>query len=561
MKISLHQINSTIGDFSGNVDKILDGARRARDSGAELAVFPELCLVGYPPLDLLENREFIGMARKALEALIAATAEIDLDVLIGTVLPREDTSEGKPLYNAAVLIRGGRVVTTHRKILLPTYDVFDENRHFEPGAGLTTVEISGGMVALSICEDVWNDKTYWKRRIYHFDPVEETLGADPMPLINIAASPFSQGKASLRYEMLTNIARRFKIPVVYVNLVGGNDSLVFDGGSFVIDREGRTVAMAEGYTEQMLVVDIDRPHEHFIARPRAENIAQVHSALVLGLRDYVRKCGFPSAVLGLSGGIDSAITAVIAAEAIGSDRVLGVLMPSDFTSDESMADAADLAANLGIETKTIPIMSIYRQYLSDLEESLEGLPGDVTEENIQARIRGNILMALSNRFGHLVLSTGNKSELATGYCTLYGDMSGGLAVISDLYKGEVYQLARFMNRQGKVIPERVLTKEPSAELRPGQKDSDFLPPYETLDPILKAYIEDHKTHSEIVADGFPPDLVTRVLNMVEGNEYKRQQAAPGLKVSWKAFGLGRRYPIAKAKMFLVSEPWPVTDDQ
>ncbi len=549
MKISLHQINSTIGDFTGNAGKILDGARKAADSGADLAVFPELCLTGYPPLDLLENRGFIGMARRALDRLAADSTRIPIDILVGTILSRGEGSEGKPLYNSAVLLRKGGVVTAHRKILLPTYDVFDESRHFEPGTALTTVDISGNPVALSICEDVWNDKTYWRKRIYHLDPVEEMFASRSMPLINIAASPFSQGKATLRYEMLANIARRFRIPVVYVNLVGGNDSLVFDGRSFVVDGNGRLEALAEGFEEQTLIVDLNRPPDKEVPFSELEDIDEIYRALITGLRDYVRKCGFPSAVLGLSGGIDSAVTAVIAAEALGRDHVSGILMPSEFTSDESIADAQTLAANLGIRTKTIPIRGIYHQYLADLEGSLEGLPGDVTEENIQARIRGNILMALSNRFGFLVLSTGNKSELATGYCTLYGDMSGGLAVISDLYKGEVYQLANHINRGVEVIPRRILVKEPSAELRPNQRDSDSLPPYEVLDPILKAYIEDNRTRSEIVADGHSPELVTGVLNMVEGNEYKRQQAAPGIKVSWKAFGLGRRYPIAKAKLF------------
>ena len=549
MKISLHQINTTIGDFSGNVVKILDGARRASDAGADLAVFPELCLLGYPPLDLLENRSFVSMAHEALHRLMEASSDIPIHILVGTILSREEGREGKPLYNSAVLIREGGIVTAHRKNLLPTYDVFDESRHFEPGTGLTRVEVSGQQLAISICEDVWNDKTHWKKRIYHLDPVEDLLASDPMPLINIAASPFSQGKSSLRYEMLANIASRFRVPVLYVNLVGGNDSLVFDGHSFVMDSQGRVVAMTEGYGEQILEVDLEDLPVPIDPLPQPDPTEEVYSALVTGLRDYVGKCGFNSAVLGLSGGIDSSVTAVLAVDALGRDRVTGVLMSSDFTSEESVKDADVLATNLGIRTINIPIMGIYRQYLQDLEEGLDGLPGNVTEENIQARIRGNILMALSNRFGHLVLSTGNKSELATGYCTLYGDMSGGLAVISDLYKGEVYQMARFINRQDEVIPERVLLKEPSAELRPGQRDSDSLPPYETLDPILKAYLEDHMTHHEIVAEGFGPDLVSDVLNMVEGNEYKRQQAAPGIKVSWKAFGLGRRYPIAKAKMF------------
>jgi len=437
------------------------------------------------------------------------------------------------------------------KALLPTYDVFDESRYFEPGKSLTVARVEGQPLALSVCEDVWNDKTYWAKPQYHFDPVEEALSARPeTPLINIAASPYSHGKGPMRQEMLANTARRFRTPVLYVNQVGGNDSLVFDGRSLAMDHEGRTVALAEDFCEQFLVVDLaDLATAKTPAKDIVDTTETMLKALCTGLSDYAAKCGFRTAVLGLSGGIDSALTAVIACRALGPANVHGILMPSPFTSGQSIADAEELAANLGIRTTTIPITGIYEKYLEDLEDGLEGLPGDITEENIQARIRGNILMALSNRFGHLVLSTGNKSELATGYCTLYGDMSGGLALISDLYKGEVYDLAGTINLAEEIIPRSILSKEPSAELKHDQRDSDSLPPYALLDPVLEAYLEEKKTLPEIVEMGYPRTIVKKILNMVESNEYKRQQAAPGIKVSWKAFGIGRRCPIAKAALF------------
>ncbi len=551
MIITLHQINTTVGDFRGNLQKVLQGAREASGHGADLAIFPELSLTGYPPLDLLENRSFIHAAQEALEDLLLESRGLSVGILIGTVMPREAQSPGKELHNAAVLLHEGRILTTHSKVLLPTYDVFDESRHFEPGLSLTMAVVGETAFALTVCEDVWNDKTYWARPHYNIDPVEEFLSLNPgTPLINIAASPYSQGKGRMRQEMLANTARRHRTPVFYVNQVGGNDSLVFDGRSLAMNSNGHVVALAGEFTEQVLVVNMeDLSRGVFFEHGIEDSVGTMFKALSTGLSDYASKCGFRSSVLGLSGGVDSAVTAVIASAALGPRNVLGVLMPSPFTSEESIEDALVLAENLGIETRIIPISGIYEKYLQDLAEGLDGLPGNVTEENIQARIRGNILMALSNRFGHLVLSTGNKSELATGYCTLYGDMSGGLAVISDLYKGQVYDLARYLNTTGQVIPERILTKPPSAELRPDQKDSDSLPPYDVLDAVLAAYLEEKKTLPEIVEMGYPLDLVKRILNLVEGNEYKRQQAAPGIKVSWKAFGIGRRCPIAKAALF------------
>jgi len=549
MKISLHQVNTTVADFSGNIGKILSEAGKARESGSSLAIFPELSVTGYPPLDLLTNPNFTRQTADALRTLVERTAGLGLSLLVGTILPSDTPGEGKPLHNSAVLIRDGRILDIHRKVLLPTYDVFDESRYFEPGRKLTSFDLEGSKAGVSICEDAWNDKTFWLTRQYHLDPVEEFLSSNPVPLINIASSPFSRGKGHLRIEMLANIARRFEVPVIYVNQVGGNDSLVFDGRSLVMDKNGRIVALAKGFEEDMLLVDLVDLPSPVTDIPDMDGTEAVYRALVRGLGDYALKCGFPSAVLGLSGGIDSSLTAAVAADALGPENVLGILMSSPYTSRESVTDAQALAHNLKINIKKIDISNIYTSYLNELSDGLEGLPGNVTEENIQARIRGNILMALSNRFGHLVLSTGNKSELATGYCTLYGDMSGGLAVISDLYKGEVYEICRYLNRNEELIPGRVLTKEPSAELRPNQRDEDSLPPYVLLDPILKAYIEDHKTLSEIVGLGYKEDLVRSILNMVEGNEYKRQQAAPGIKVSWNAFGLGRRYPIAKYRLY------------
>ncbi len=549
MKVSLHQINTTVGDFYANAQKILTDVEKANVAGVSLAIFPELCLTGYPPLDLIENRQFSERAADSLAFLLDRSVNLDTALIVGTIIPTNSPGKGKGNHNAAVIIHRGRVTGIHRKILLPTYDVFDESRNFEPGKQMTQVTIADKQFCISICEDVWNDKTFWHERLYHTDPVEDYMAITPSPLINIAASPYSQGKGNLRLQMLSNIARRYKVPVLYVNTVGGNDSLVFDGRSMVLDVNGDIVAMAEGFEEQMITVDLEDLPGPVGEPPHLDDMDTLQKALVTGLRDYAMKCGFPSAVLGLSGGIDSSLTAVLAVKALGAENVLGVLMQSPYTAPESIEDALSLASNLGLKTKTIPITDIYDTYLENLNEGLEGLPDDVTEENIQARIRGNILMALSNRFGHLVLSTGNKSELATGYCTLYGDMSGGLAIISDLYKGEVYRLSEHINRDVEIIPLRIITREPSAELRADQKDTDTLPPYDILDPILKGYIEDHKTPEELVAEGFDEELVTRILNSVEGNEYKRQQAAPGIKVSWKAFGLGRRYPIAKARLF------------
>jgi NAD+ synthase (glutamine-hydrolysing) len=547
MKVALGQIDTTVGDFAGNAALILERAREAAARGAELAVFPELSLTGYPPLDLLENRDFVEAAGRALESLVSDTAGLVIDLVVGTVLPGLP-GYGKPLSNAAVHMRGGKIASVHRKVLLPTYDVFDESRYFAPGPSLTPMAVGASTFHLSICEDAWNDKTFWKKPIYPVDPVERAMEERRAPLLNLSASPFSQGKGTLRLEMMRNIARRHRVPVLWINQVGGNDSLVFDGRSAVLGPGGEVCAMAAGFAEELLVVDLAALHP--LSRETVlDGDEALFGALVTGLRGYARKCGFRSAVLGLSGGVDSSLTAAIAAEALGAANVLGVLMSSPFTARASEEDALALVRNLGIAAKSVPITPILDSYLREMEGTLEGLPRDATEENLQSRIRGNILMALSNRFGHLVLSTGNKSELATGYCTLYGDMSGGLAVISDLLKCEVYRLARHVNRAREVIPARVIARPPSAELRPGQTDQDSLPPYELLDRVLRAYIEEHRTLAEIAASGVPREDARDILDRLESNEYKRRQAAPGIKVSWKAFGLGRRYPIAKARLF------------
>ncbi len=550
MIVTLHQINATVGDFKGNLHRILKGVQEAEKLGSSLALFPELALTGYPPLDLLETVDFHRRAADALKNLQDQSRDLSPAIIVGTILPRDQGSDGKPTSNAAVLIRNGRLLAAHRKVLLPTYDVFDETRYFHPGDTLTEFEIDGHHFALSICEDIWNDKTSGSGRLYQVNPLEVFFKNRNIPLINISASPFSMEKSSLRREMVSSTAKRHRIPVLYVNLVGGNDSLVFDGASIVVTPEGNVAAQAADFTEQVLSVNLDNLSTYSAPLTgKGNGMEALFCALKMGVKDYVEKCGFRSTVLGLSGGIDSSITAAIACGALGPEHVHGVLMPSPYTSSSSVEDALALAENLGIRTSNVPITDIYHRYLADLEGPLEGLPGGVTEENIQARIRGNILMAFSNKFGHLVLSTGNKSELATGYCTLYGDMSGGLAVISDLYKGEVYELASHINRDREVIPASVLTKPPSAELKPNQEDSDFLPPYDLLDPILRAYIDEKKPYQEILEMGYSPKLVKTILNMVEGSEYKRQQAAPGLKVSWKAFGIGRRCPVAKSFHF------------
>ena len=543
MKIALLQINPTVGDLSGNARLIATAVREAAAQGAGLAVTPELALVGYLPRDLLLNPGFVSRSWDRLQDLARELAG-EPPVLVGLPEPNP-ADEGRPLFNSAALLRGGRVEQCFRKALLPTYDVFDEDRYFEPFYGAQILDAGGTRVGISICEDIWNDRDFWKRRRYHHDPVEELAAAGATAIVNLSASPFSAGKQQRREEMLSSMARRHRVPIAYVNQFGGNDDLIFDGRSSAFDACGEPIARGRAFEADIVVCDLD--HGAPIG-PATDLVveSEIWRALVLGTRDYARKCGFANAVIGLSGGIDSALTAAIAVDALGSSHVVGVMMPSPYSSRGSVDDSRLLAGNLGIETLTLPIPDVMQAMEGALGEAFAGRARDVTEENIQARIRGSLLMALSNKRGALVLTTGNKSELAVGYCTLYGDMSGGLGVIADVPKTMVYRVARWLNDTSgrRIIPEPILTKAPSAELRPNQTDQDSLPPYDLLDDILERYIEKHQPADEIIAAGFDAATVRRVLKMVSAAEFKRKQAAPGLKVTDRAFGTGWRMPIA-----------------
>ncbi|MFL6445649.1 MAG: NAD+ synthase [Candidatus Sulfotelmatobacter sp.] len=541
MKIALGQINPTVGDFSGNAAKIIDFSRRAQAAGAGMILFPELSVCGYPPRDLVERPSFVTRNRESAERIAAQTKGIA--VICGLVTPA-DSDAGKSVNNSAALLMDGKVAFLQSKMLLPTYDVFDEMRNFAPARKQELFPFCGNRMALTICEDAWNDKQFWVKRLYTVDPVEALIQAGGNFVLNISASPFWIGKRELRRDMLASIARQHKVPVVLVNQVGGNDSLVFDGSSLVLNREGNVIAQGLSFEEDLIYFD-SQSLTGEMHQEVAGDEASAYSALVLGTRDYIQKCGFRKAIVGLSGGIDSALTAVIAADAVGADNVIGVGMPGPYSSPGSIEDARSLAKNLGIRFELLSINPAYEAYRQILHDVFAGLPQDVTEENIQARARGALLMALSNKFGAIVLSTGNKSELGVGYCTLYGDMVGGLAVISDVPKTLVYRLSAYVNSRQSVIPQSTLEKPPSAELRPDQKDSDSLPPYDVLDAILEDYIEDSHSAEQIAADRkFDIQLVKRVIRMVDRAEYKRQQAAPGLKISPKAFGYGRRVPIA-----------------
>ena len=542
MKIALAQINPTVGDFTGNLEKIVAVSRRAAALGARLTVFSELALCGYPPADFLEKPSFLARCRAAVDELASATRELPTAVLAGVALPAERES-GKPAINAAVLLDGGRLLLEQHKRLLPFYDVFDEQRYFAPSRPQQVVELDGLRLAITICEDAWNDKNFWPRRLYAIDPVEELMRQQPAVLINLSSSPFWHGKRALRRQMLSAIARRDGVPVLLSNQVGGNDSLIFDGSSMALNARGELIAQASSFEEDLIVVDpFNAP---VVPAPEEDDTEAAYRALVLGTRDYVRKCGFKKALVALSGGIDSALVAAIATEALGAENVLGIGMPSPYSSAGSIDDSRELAANLGIRFEVIPISGLFAEFTQALEPLFAGTSPDTTEENIQSRIRGCLLMALSNKFSALVLTTGNKSEMAVGYCTLYGDMVGALAVIGDLVKTRVYAVCRWINRGREVIPRSILEKPPSAELRPDQKDTDSLPPYEVLDPILEAYVERYETPERIAGvNQFPLELVQQVVRLVERSEYKRQQAAPVLKVTSKSFGMGRRFPIA-----------------
>jgi len=541
VKIALGQINPTVGDFSGNAGKIVGYSQRARAAGAGLILFPELSICGYPPRDLVERPSFVRHNRESAERIAAATTGIA--VIAGLVTPA-DSDTGKTVMNSAALMQDGNIAFVQSKMLLPTYDVFDEMRNFAPARKQELFPFCGNRMALTICEDAWNDKQFWRKRLYTVDPVEALIQSGGNFVLNISASPFWIGKREFRRDMLASIARQHKVPVALVNQIGGNDSLVFDGSSLVLNREGQVIAQGKSFEEDLIYFDskdlTGDMHEQI-----AGDEASAYSALVLGTRDYMHKCGFQKAIIALSGGIDSALTAAIAADAVGPENVIGVGMPGPYSSRGSIDDARALAKNLGIRFELLSINLAYEAYRKTLEPVFTGTKEDVTEENLQSRARGMMLMALSNKFGAIVLSTGNKSELGVGYCTLYGDMVGGLAVISDVPKTLVYRLSEYVNSRRLVIPRATIEKPPSAELRPDQKDSDSLPPYEVLDAVLEDYVEDMHPAEQIAKDrGFDIETVRRVLRMVDRAEYKRQQAAPGLKISPKAFGYGRRFPIA-----------------
>jgi len=541
MKIALVQFNPTVGDFEDNSTRILELARQAQSGGATIAVFSELCLCGYPPQDLIERPAFIERNRECLAHL---AREIALPSIIGYVGEAQDPT-GKPVANSAALVGNGKILFEQRKMLLPTYDVFDETRYFQPALSQGAFVLGSETLGITICEDIWNDKNFWTQRLYERDPVSELVGKGSSIILNISSSPYTLGKRAMRYDMLCAMAKRHRVPVVYVNQVGGNDSLIFDGSSVALLPDGSVGARAKSFEEDLVFFDSSAGRGDI--RPQIiDELEAAYRALVVGTRDYVRKCGFRKVVIGLSGGIDSALVAVIATDALGPENVTGVSMPGPYSSPGSISDAKCLAKNLGINLAVLPIGDTFQSYTSALANVFAGRPADVTEENIQARIRGNLLMALSNKFGALVLSTGNKSEMAVGYCTLYGDMAGGLAVISDVPKTMVYELAGFANRAAHRIPDAIFTKPPSAELRPDQTDQDSLPPYDVLDRILKAYVEDLRSKEEIAQHyDFSLELVQSVARQVDRNEYKRKQAPPGLKVTSKAFSVGRRFPLAQ----------------
>ncbi len=560
MKIALAQINTTVGALEDNTQQIIASLRQAKAQHADLILFPELSITGYPPLDLLDRPRFIEKNLKCLAEI--ASHCVGISAIVGYVA-RNQSPQGKGLYNAAAVLSEGKHISTHYKSLLPTYDVFDEERYFEPAPEVHTVYLNGHRIGVSVCEDIWNDSDFWTRQRYQKDPIEALAAQGMELLINISASPFHVGKPAQRHAMVKALCMKHHCPAVYVNQVGGNDSLIFDGHSFAMNAEGKTLWQAKGFETDFAVIDMEAAINAEAPRPVAQagfqakafarkaedltatDLGEIEGALVLGIRDYLKKTGFQSVVLGLSGGIDSALTAALAVKAIGADKVIGVAMPSMYSSEGSVTDALALAKNLGIRCDVLPIAPIFDSYTAGLAPLFSEVSEDVTEENLQARIRGGLLMALSNKFGHLLLTTGNKSEMAVGYCTLYGDMCGGLGVIADLPKTWVYALSAYLNRDTEVIPSDTLTKPPSAELRPDQKDQDSLPDYAILDAILEAYIVDHLSPEEIVDQGFDLELVNWVIRKVNLNEYKRRQAPPGLKVTRKAFGQGRRYPIAR----------------
>lgn len=555
MKFALAQINPTVGDIAGNMGRIATAIDRAKALRADVVVFPELAIIGYPPKDLLLKPAVIEQCGRAVEHL--ATRCVGIAAVIGLPLPATGAA-GRTLHNAAAICGGGKIASYHRKALLPTYDVFDEQRYFEPGPRLDLADLAGTKLGISICEDLWNDRDSFARQLYHDNPIDELAAMGAQVFVNCSASPFVVRKHGFRLKLMANVARKNKIPLLYCNQVGGNDELVFDGNSCAFDAAGNLIAHAKAFEEDLLIVDLGATAACGLAPSSYTRpvLRDAYDALVLGLRDYCNKCGFKQIVMGLSGGIDSAVSCAVAVDAIGAENVHGVGMPSRYSSGGSVDDARALAENLGVKFDVVPIEPAHAAMESMLTGVFAGTTPDVTEENIQARLRGNLLMALSNKFGALLVTTGNKSEMAVGYCTLYGDMCGGFSVLTDVPKTMVYDLARWINddaasplrrKVGKpIIPEDTITKPPSAELRPDQKDQDSLPAYEVLDQIVERYVEREESAATIIkATGFDRDVVLRIVQLIDRNEYKRKQAAPGLKITGRAFGFGRRMPIAQ----------------
>jgi NAD+ synthase (glutamine-hydrolysing) len=556
MKIAIAQINPKIGDIKGNAQLILEDAQKASQIECRLLITPELAICGYPPRDLLTNPSFIERIGQTLEKL-AQDLPPQIAVIVGTVTPNLDATKegGKSLFNSAALLQNGKVEQIFHKRLLPTYDVFDEDRYFEPGKTSEYFILNNRKIGVTICEDLWNNEEFWGKRCYACNPVEELAQQQVDFVINLSASPYRVSKQKFREAMLRYSSCQYQLPIIYTNQVGGNDDLIFDGCSVAFNRKGEVICRAQAFESDFVILEFDEEIQDLKAEksaiailPQSEN-EEIWLALVLGIEDYVKKCGFAKIVLGLSGGIDSALVAAIATAAIGKENVLGVLMPSPYSSDHSITDALELAKNLGIKTQILPIGELMKTYDQSLGELFTGTSFGLAEENLQSRIRGNLLMAISNKFGHLLVSTGNKSEIAVGYCTLYGDMNGGLAVIADVPKTRVYSLCQWLNlhaKKGEIIPSNILTKPPSAELKPGQLDQDSLPPYEILDDILYRLVEKYESPEQIIEAGYDADTVKRVVQMVMRAEFKRRQAPPGLKISDRAFGTGWRMPIAKA---------------
>ncbi len=539
MKIALAQINVIIGDFEHNTQKMLDYVERAKQQQADIIVFPELATTGYPPRDFLEFSDFIEKAEKSIESLKKAANGIAIVVGTPTVNP---VVEGKDLYNSVVFLADGKELYRQHKTLLPTYDIFDEARYFEEANSWNIVEYKGKKIALTVCEDLWNLGN--ENPLYTINPMDQIMPHQPDFIINVSASPFDYTHATERIKILKENVKAYQIPIFYVNHVGAQTDIIFDGGSLAIAPNQTVHTELPYFTEALQIVDLEAVQQNTKDHLQTkEKMPLIHDALVLGIKDYFGKIGFKTAIIGLSGGLDSAVTTALAVEALGKENVRVLLMPSQFSSAHSIKDAEDLAKNLGIRYDIVPIKNIFESYLKELNPLFEGRDFDVTEENIQARIRGNLLMALSNKFGNILLNTSNKSEMSVGYGTLYGDLAGGISVIADVYKTEVYELAHYINRHKEIIPLNTIQKPPSAELRPNQKDSDSLPDYDILDPILKLYIEGRKSPKEIIAAGYDEALVSRILKLVNRNEFKRYQTAPVLRVSPKAFGMGRRMPI------------------